>query len=67
MAQVIAVPTIRFPLWHGVSRLTATLRLWRQRLAEKDQIAAFDARELHDIGWTDVDRVQFMHRPFWRG
>ncbi len=46
--------------------LFALLRSWRRRTAEKAELARFDARELHDVGLTDADRVGILNTPLWR-
>lgn len=48
------------------TRLRDLLATWRRRMAEHRQLAQFDARELQDVGLTDVDRAAIVATPFWR-
>ena len=49
-----------------LSRVTATLRLWRKRIREKRALEQLDERELHDIGVSFSDVYAELSRPFWR-
>jgi uncharacterized protein YjiS (DUF1127 family) len=42
------------------------VQLWRRRVEERDQLARFTARDLHDIGLTCADKFQLLDKPFWR-
>jgi uncharacterized protein YjiS (DUF1127 family) len=44
----------------------ATLRVWRRRMRERDQLARLDDRMLSDIGLTRVDADYLANKPFWR-
>jgi len=44
----------------------ATLREWRRRVRERQQLAALDERMLQDIGLTRGDAEFLMNKPFWR-
>ena len=46
--------------------VVATLRAWRQRLRERDQLARLDDRMLSDIGLTRADAEYLASKPFWR-
>ena len=46
--------------------LTGTLRLWRQRMRERAELAALDERECRDIGASSADVSQEISQPFWR-
>jgi uncharacterized protein YjiS (DUF1127 family) len=46
--------------------VVATLRAWRQRLRERDQLARLDDRMLSDIGLTRADAQYLASKPFWR-
>ena len=46
--------------------VVATLRAWRQRLRERDQLARLDDRMLSDIGLTRGDAEYLASKPFWR-
>lgn len=54
---------LRFP---RDTRLLDLLRTWRRRIDEKAQLAAFDARDLQDVGLTGADRSAIIATPFWR-
>ena len=44
----------------------ATVREWRRRIVERDQLAALDDRMLRDIGLTRGDAEFLANKPFWR-
>jgi uncharacterized protein YjiS (DUF1127 family) len=44
----------------------ATLRDWRRRIRERDQLARLDDRMLGDIGLTRADAEFLIIKPFWR-
>ena len=44
----------------------ATLRTWRRRMRERDQLSRLDDRMLHDIGITRADALHLSSKPFWR-
>lgn len=44
----------------------ATLRDWRRRVRERDQLAKLDDRMLGDIGLTRADAEFLINKPFWR-
>ena len=46
--------------------VVATLRAWRQRIRERDQLARLDDRMLSDIGLTRADAEYLASKPFWR-
>jgi uncharacterized protein YjiS (DUF1127 family) len=70
--------TGRHPLWvpqkvrRGVAlsdlrdRVIATLREWRRRSRDRNQLASFDDRMLRDIGLTRTDACHEINKPFWR-
>jgi uncharacterized protein YjiS (DUF1127 family) len=47
----------------GLPRLFGT---WRRRIHERSQLAAFDDRDLRDIGITRLDVARECNKPFWR-
>ena len=47
-------------------RVIATLREWRQRSRDRNQLASFDDRMLRDIGLTRGDVFREINKPFWR-
>ena len=44
----------------------ATLRTWRRRIRERDQLARLDDRMLSDIGMTRAEAEFLANKPFWR-
>jgi uncharacterized protein YjiS (DUF1127 family) len=46
--------------------LVATLRTWRQRMRERDQLSRLDNRMLSDIGLSRAEAVYLASKPFWR-
>lgn len=49
-----------------VARLGATLRQWRRRIAEREQLAHLDERSLHDLGLSRAAVYAELRKPFWR-
>jgi uncharacterized protein YjiS (DUF1127 family) len=49
-----------------LARVTATLRLWRQRSQGRHALMELDYRDLRDIGITSVDAQWEASQPFWR-
>jgi uncharacterized protein YjiS (DUF1127 family) len=43
-----------------------TLREWRRRIHERDQLARLDDSMLRDIGLTRGDAEFLINKPFWR-
>jgi uncharacterized protein YjiS (DUF1127 family) len=43
-----------------------TLRVWRRRLRERDQLARLDDRMLKDIGLSRAEAIHLSSKPFWR-
>ena len=46
--------------------VVATLRAWRRRMRERDQLSRMDDRMLADIGLTRADAAFLSDKPFWR-
>jgi len=53
-------------LANRIIRAADTLRTWRRRLRERDQLARLDDRMLRDIGLTPGDAEYLSRKPFWR-
>jgi uncharacterized protein YjiS (DUF1127 family) len=47
-------------------RLWATLRLWRRRGLERDELALLDGRSLHDLGLSSSTIFAELQKPFWQ-
>jgi uncharacterized protein YjiS (DUF1127 family) len=43
-----------------------TLREWRRRTREREELIALDDRMLKDIGLTRADAEFLSNKPFWR-
>ncbi len=44
----------------------ATLRQWRRRIRERQQLSQLNERTLSDIGLTRADAEFLANKPFWR-
>jgi uncharacterized protein YjiS (DUF1127 family) len=53
-----------FELLH---KAAALLRLWRNRLRERQELEGLDYRMQRDIGITPADIARECRKPFWRG
>lgn len=49
-----------------LSRLVATLSVWRRRIRERQALAQMTPRELADIRASSADVYRELSRPFWR-
>jgi uncharacterized protein YjiS (DUF1127 family) len=49
------------------SRLLATLREWRRRLAGRAALRQMSPRQLRDLGITAAEVARECAKPFWRG
>jgi uncharacterized protein YjiS (DUF1127 family) len=47
-------------------QILATLRLWRQRVREREQLARLCTRDLRDLGLSRTDIMDEIRKPFWR-
>jgi uncharacterized protein YjiS (DUF1127 family) len=54
------------PLTHVLRDFWATLKRWRRRAQERDQLAHMDERTLHDIGLSRSLIYAELQKPFWR-
>jgi uncharacterized protein YjiS (DUF1127 family) len=57
--------------WFGgraawLTRVVATLRVWRRRVHERRALANLTQRELADFGATTADVYRELGTPFWR-
>ena len=43
-----------------------TLHLWRQRYRDRQELARWTERDLHDIGVSRCDIAHELEKPFWR-
>ena len=48
------------------ARLGGTLRLWRQRVRARRELAQWNERDLHDIGLSWSSIAEEVNKPFWR-
>jgi uncharacterized protein YjiS (DUF1127 family) len=44
----------------------ATVKEWRRRIRERDQLARLDERMMSDLGISDAERSYLANKPFWR-
>jgi uncharacterized protein YjiS (DUF1127 family) len=49
-----------------IARAFATLRKWRRRIHDREELAALDDRMLSDIGITRAEAEFLSRKPFWR-
>ena len=66
MAHAIPLTHQGFSLSGALTHLRESLHAWRQRADERNQIAQFDERALHDISLTTADRITLLDKPIWR-
>jgi uncharacterized protein YjiS (DUF1127 family) len=50
-------------IWASVGE---TLHLWRQRYRDRQELASWTERDLHDIGVSRSDIAHELEKPFWR-
>jgi uncharacterized protein YjiS (DUF1127 family) len=48
------------------TQLRETLRVWRQRYQERQELARWTDRDLHDVGLSWSDIAHEVDKPFWR-
>jgi uncharacterized protein YjiS (DUF1127 family) len=48
------------------AQLSETLQIWRQRYQERQELARWTDRDLHDIGLSWSDIAHEVEKPFWR-
>ena len=48
------------------THLGKTLHIWRQRYRERQELARWTERDLHDIGLSRSDIAYEIAKPFWR-
>lgn len=54
------------PSSFSLALLWETLKLWRRRAQERNELARMDERALHDIGLSRGAIYAELHKPFWR-
>lgn len=52
-----------YEVWASVGE---TLHLWRQRYRDRQELARWTERDLHDIGLSPSDIAHELEKPFWR-
>ena len=50
-----------------LERLCATLRLWRRRAKESEQLSELSDRALRDLGVSRSEAWREARKPFWQG
>jgi uncharacterized protein YjiS (DUF1127 family) len=48
------------------AQLSETLHIWRQRYQERQELARWTERDLHDVGLSWSDIANEVDKPFWR-
>ena len=48
------------------THLSETLHIWRQRYQDRQELARWTDRDLHDIGLSWNDIANEVDKPFWR-
>jgi len=46
--------------------LGETLHIWRQRYQDRQELARWTDRDLHDVGLSWSDIANEVDKPFWR-
>ncbi|MBF6624955.1 MAG: hypothetical protein B7Z23_01505 [Pseudomonadales bacterium 32-61-5] len=62
LPRILSLRTSRDTL----ASLKQLLRLWRQRIRTRRQLATLDDRLLADTGISHSDRMVELNKPFWR-
>jgi uncharacterized protein YjiS (DUF1127 family) len=65
-SQISALPGVGRHHSGLISRLVATVRLWRRRSRERQALAELSPRELADFGATTSDVYRELNTPFWK-
>ena len=58
--------TGRTASWRPASRLWALVRLWGERIRERDVLSRLSEIELRDLRFSQSDIVHEIRKPFWR-
>ncbi len=48
------------------AQLGETFRVWRRRYRQRNELAQWTDRDLHDVGLSWSDIVRETEKPFWR-
>ena len=48
------------------TQIGETLHIWRQRYQERQELARWTERDLHDVGLSWSDIANEVNKPFWR-
>jgi uncharacterized protein YjiS (DUF1127 family) len=54
---------------HGAgfwTQVEETIRIWRERMRDRQELAQWTDRELHDVGLSRSDVIHETEKPFWR-
>jgi uncharacterized protein YjiS (DUF1127 family) len=49
-----------------LAQLADTVHVWRERLRQRNELAQWTERDLHDVGLSRGDILQETEKPFWR-
>jgi uncharacterized protein YjiS (DUF1127 family) len=54
---------------HGfgfLAQLGETIHVWRDRARQRQELARWTERDLHDVGLSSSDIIRETEKPFWR-
>jgi uncharacterized protein YjiS (DUF1127 family) len=54
---------------HGTgfwTQVEETVHTWRERLRNRQELAQWSERDLHDVGLSRSDIIHEAEKPFWR-
>jgi uncharacterized protein YjiS (DUF1127 family) len=54
---------------HGTgfwAQVEETVHTWRERLRNRQELAQWSERDLHDVGLSRSDIIHEAEKPFWR-
>jgi uncharacterized protein YjiS (DUF1127 family) len=57
--------SLMFPIWL-VKRGSRTIRVWRRRSRDREELASLDMRTLRDVGISGYDVKWEASKPFWK-
>ncbi len=49
-----------------LAQLTEKLHVWRERRRQRQELAQWTDRDLHDVGLSQSDVIRETEKPFWR-
>ena len=49
-----------------LTQVEETIRIWRERMRDRRELAQWTDRDLHDVGLSRSDVIHEAEKPFWR-